>query len=136
MKSSYAYLIWGCVVFLSACSREEVKEAHYYEDQWTKIDKMLLEEAFAPNETRTISFATTASRHVQLITDKGYELSMKERNDGKSGILLSSVDHPDEYVVTSYGASTLFKPENGVIRLKVTNQSDLPLRIAVCTVQE
>jgi hypothetical protein len=136
MKSLCPYLILVCALFLSACSREEAKEPPYYENQWTKIDKMLLEDAFTPNETRTISFPSTEPRLVRLITDMGYELSMKERSDGKSGIRLSSEDHPEEYVGTTYGAGTLFKPEKGVIRLKVSNQSELSLRIAVCTVHE
>ncbi|MGC4072035.1 MAG: hypothetical protein QM760_05875 [Nibricoccus sp.] len=98
---------------------------------------MLLEDAFTPNETRRHFFSHHLEpRHVRLITDMGYELSMKERSDGKSRIRLSSEDHPDEYVGTTYGASTLFKPEKGAIRLKVSNQSELSLRIAVCTVYE
>jgi hypothetical protein len=132
MYSRSAYL--SLALLLSACSREEERVAPYYENQWIEIDKMILEDAFSPNESRTISFESAGPKEVRLITDMGYELSMKERSDGKSGLLLSSEDHPNEFVGTTYGASTLFTPENGKIRLKVSNQSDIPLRIAVCVI--
>lgn len=134
MYSRIAYLLLA--LLFSACSREEERVAPYYENQWTKIDKLLLEDAFGANEARTISFSSAEPREVRLITDMGYELSMKKRADGKSDIFLSSEDHPDEHIGTTYGAWTLFTPEKGMIRLKIANRSDIPLRIAVCVLQK
>jgi hypothetical protein len=136
MRSLSSALVLIGALLLQACSREEPRSPAYYESKFIKIEKTILEDAFKPGEIRSLSVPSTQARWIRLVTDQGYDLSMKNRSDGKANIRLFSEDHPDEYVETTYGAATIFHPENGLIRLKVSNRSDFHLRIAVCIIRE
>ncbi len=116
---------------LSWCSAEGSPPSNYYESSFVKIRKVLLEDAFEPGAVRYVSLASAKPAAISLITASGAALSAEERKDGRSEIRLTSEDHPDEYVATTFGAGAVFRPENGTILLKVQNASTLRLRIAV-----